>query len=239
MERCKRGKIDVRIKYSFKNNSIVDISVDKIIAYKENFNEIATILNIKEQSIDINSLLKNNEYFIYNKNFEKKYKNCIIKCFEKSLDDLDKYRFKEGRNILKDISKRISFINKKINNLKKISNSRIKLKTKNYKQKVKKILDKQDYLNNENRIMSEIVLISDKLDISEETSRLKSHIDLFYNFIEVNNLEKGKKINFLLQEINRELNTIGAKSETNQISHLVINFKNEIEKIREQVQNIL
>ena len=91
----------------------------------------------------------------------------------------------------------------------------------------------------EQRLNQEIVILAEKRDISEEITRLKSHIDLFKEFLSESNKQVGKKMNFLLQEMGREVNTIGSKTDLIQVSHLVVSLKNEIEKIREQVQNIL
>ena len=89
------------------------------------------------------------------------------------------------------------------------------------------------------RLLQELVIYLDKKDVNEEVTRLKSHIDLFRDCAESKNKEKGKKMSFLLQEFLREVNTIGSKSANTKVSHITVNLKTEIEKIREQVQNIL
>ena len=85
----------------------------------------------------------------------------------------------------------------------------------------------------------ELVIFLDKKDVNEEVTRLKSHIDLFRDCAESKNKEKGKKMSLLLQEFLREVNTIGSKSANTKVSHITVDLKTEIEKIREQVQNIL
>ena len=90
----------------------------------------------------------------------------------------------------------------------------------------------------ENRIYQEIAISLEKKDITEEIVRFKSHISLFEKFMDSNKNE-GKKLNFLLQELGREVNTIGSKTDIIEISHMVVQLKDEIEKIREQVQNII
>ena len=90
----------------------------------------------------------------------------------------------------------------------------------------------------ESRLVQEAAILSDKRDITEELVRLNSHIELFKKYMDSGKNE-GKKLNFLLQEMGREINTIGSKTDLIEISHMVVNLKDELEKIREQVQNII
>ncbi|HDZ13127.1 MAG TPA: DUF1732 domain-containing protein, partial [Bacteroidetes bacterium] len=87
------------------------------------------------------------------------------------------------------------------------------------------------------RLETEIAILTDKLDVTEECVRFKSHTDMFINLMDSDELV-GRKLNFLLQEMNREVNTIGAKANCAEISHRAVFMKEEIEKIREQVQNV-
>ena len=87
-------------------------------------------------------------------------------------------------------------------------------------------------------MLQEAAILSEKKDITEELVRLDSHIDLFENYIDSSE-NKGKKLNFILQEMGREINTIGSKTDVIKISHMVVDMKDELEKIREQVQNIV
>ena len=91
----------------------------------------------------------------------------------------------------------------------------------------------------EQRLNQEIAILAEKRDITEEITRLKAHSELFIDFLNESNNQVGKKMNFLLQEMGREVNTIGSKTDLTKVSHIVVDLKNEIEKIREQVQNIL
>ena len=105
-----------------------------------------------------------------------------------------------------------------------------------YKQKIQVLLD--DINLDDSRLYQEVAILVEKKDITEELVRLDSHIDLFTKYM--NSTEnKGKKLNFLLQEMGREINTIGSKTDEIEISHLVVDMKDELEKIREQVQNIV
>ena len=90
----------------------------------------------------------------------------------------------------------------------------------------------------ENRIYQEAAIVAEKKDITEEIVRFTSHVDLFKIYMDSSENE-GKKLNFLLQEMGREVNTIGSKTDVIKISHMVVDMKDELEKIREQVQNIV
>ena len=105
-----------------------------------------------------------------------------------------------------------------------------------YKNKINEIT--QDLNLDKNRLYQEISIMIEKKDINEEIVRLESHLDVLKKYFNENN-EIGKKINFMLQEIGREINTIGSKTDIMEITHQVLNMKNELEQIREQVQNIL
>ena len=105
-----------------------------------------------------------------------------------------------------------------------------------YKEKIQELIE--DITVDESRLVQEAAILSDKRDITEELVRLNSHIELFKKNMDSGKNE-GKKLNFLLQEMGREINTIGSKTDLIEISHLVVDLKDELEKIREQVQNII
>ena len=117
-----------------------------------------------------------------------------------------------------------------------LSKLNIEEETGKYNSKIKNII--QDLDIDKNRLYQEIAMMIEKKDIDEELVRLGSHLDILGNYLNEEG-EVGKKINFILQEIGRETNTIGSKSSNTDITYKTLNMKNELEKIREQVQNIL
>ena len=143
----------------------------------------------------------------------------------------------EAANLGDDLKKRIKFLLSFLNEIESELKISLKDNLKKYKTKLNSLVD--DYATlDENRLLQEVVILLEKKDITEEIVRLRSHFDLFLNFI--NNKEPiGKKMNFLHQEMLREVNTIGSKTDNIRISHIVINMKEELEKIKDQVQNIL
>ena len=168
------------------------------------------------------------------------YKRILSKSVNDAIVDLIKMRLQEGRNLSKDIQFRLKKIKKDLALIIKISERTQKEILKNYRKKIKLLFDNNDkIILDDNRLLQEIVIFMEKKDIHEEITRLQSHIDLFIDCIVKGKNEKGKRMAFLLQEFLREINTIGSKTDNIKTSHLVVNIKTEIEKIREQVQNIL
>jgi len=168
------------------------------------------------------------------------YKRLLSKSVNDAIHDLIKMRTQEGNNLSKDIQARLKKIKKDLALIVKISERTQKEILKNYKKKIKLLFDGNDkIILDDNRLLQEIVIFMEKKDIHEEITRLQSHINLFLDCIVKGKNEKGKRMAFLLQEFLREINTIGSKTDNVKTSHLVVSIKTEIEKIREQVQNIL
>ncbi len=153
-----------------------------------------------------------------------------------ALQELIRMRRAEGESLHQDI---LSHLERIRSDLEKIERGAAELK-KNYFAKTRQRLNMicEDMELDENRILQEAAILAKKADITEECERLKSHVKQFCNFLE-SDAPVGKKMTFLLQEMNREITTIGAKAENVDISHIVVNIKDELEKIREQAQNIL
>lgn len=153
-----------------------------------------------------------------------------------SLNDLLVMKQNEGRYLEKDIMKRIDMIENEYSGFIGFSKERIQKEREKIQAMVKEILNDQTNIS-ENRIELEIALLADKLDITEECTRLQSHIKYFRNYISSSEFS-GRRLNFMLQELNREVNTIASKSNDAYISQTSAVIKEEIEKIREQIQNI-
>ena len=143
----------------------------------------------------------------------------------------------ECQKIAEDLNGRLDIIQEKVNKIDKFSTGLIEEYVVKLEKRVKEIL-KTDEID-KSRLAQEVVIYADKCSIEEEITRLKSHIFQFRNLITSNNEEpKGKKIDFLIQEMNRETNTIGSKANNLEITNGVIDIKTELEDIREQIQNI-
>jgi uncharacterized protein (TIGR00255 family) len=144
-------------------------------------------------------------------------------------------RLKEGKQILNDINNRMKKISDNVNKIEKLGIEKIPAERERLRQRIAQMFESDEY--DEQRLQTEMVLMADKLDISEECVRLYSHFKFFNETVKANE-PSGRKLNFLLQEMNREINTIGSKASDAYISQLVVLVKEELERIREQIQNI-
>ena len=159
-----------------------------------------------------------------------------IECVNAAILELNQSRELEGKNIKKALNKNLNSLDKSFKKILKLHKKNINQELDKYKQKISNILLSNDI--DENRLYQEIAIIIDKKDINEEVVRLDSHLNTLKGYLLENN-KIGKKINFILQEIGREINTITSKSSNIKITYETLSMKNEVEQIREQAQNIL
>lgn len=239
-------KIKNIISNSIERGSVrVSIELDKKAANRDlkfDENNLKTIIEIIrkveiefEQKLDINSMININDIFNSSDiviNDDKK----TVKAFTKALDQLDKTRIDEGRQIYKDFQIRIKKIKKEINSISELTKG-LKIKRKNEISEKISFFTNQESID-ENRLMQEVAYIIERNDITEEIVRVNIHISSFLKYLELDE-PVGKRLGFLSQEISREVNTIGSKSPLPNITSKVVEVKNELEKIKEQLQNIL
>ncbi|MDP4221321.1 MAG: YicC/YloC family endoribonuclease [Bacteroidota bacterium] len=154
----------------------------------------------------------------------------------KSLEALHAMRKQEGSELEKDLRMRIANLDDKVNMVEKLSSGTSEAEFAKLKLRVLELT--QDVaIANQDRLDMEIALIAERLDITEEIVRFRSHIKFFLEALAAPE-PAGRKLNFLIQEMNREINTMGSKTNDPQVSHLVVTAKEEMEKIREQIQNV-
>ncbi|MAJ44553.1 MAG: YicC family protein [Candidatus Marinimicrobia bacterium] len=235
----KRGRITISMDIKFESNELENLILDKprLQQYMKIANDISLEYNNLRQ-LDISYFLNNPEIVQKETNFNKELiENCIEKSLILALKETERLREIEGIKLGKDLNNRINVSNEIINKIKIETKSNWSNQVEKYRMRVQNICE--DVLLDSQRMTQEIAILAEKKDITEELIRLKSHSELFNQFLNDSESLVGKKMNFLLQEIGREVNTIGSKTDLSQVSHLVVNLKNEIEKIREQVQNIL
>jgi len=165
----------------------------------------------------------------------------ILEAVEAALASFDEMRAAEGAELKDDIEKRLDAILDVTNAIEKRAPDAFELHTQKLKERIAALTDKStDYALLEQRLAIEIALFADKAGIDEELVRLASHVGQFRKTIAGTSEEPvGKKLDFIVQEMNREANTIGSKANDLQITELMIELKNGIENIREQIQNIV
>ena len=233
-----RGKIDIVITFNDFSSKFNQITLNKEIAneYIKQLRKIAKENDIVS-NIDLIEIANLPDVLnITEIDNEEEITKETLHCLNIALDSLIKMREAEGTNIKEDFKERIIRVENIVSNIEKNTTGLVEEYVKKLEKRVKEILDKN--IVDENRIAQEAVIYADKISIEEELTRLKSHINQFNELIENKNEPIGKKLDFIIQEMNRETNTIGSKSGNSNITNLVIDLKMELEDIREQIQNI-
>jgi uncharacterized protein (TIGR00255 family) len=230
-EKLIKGKVDIILDIEDTNEDLLlPFNKSKIKAY---IKELRKDFKIDESQI-ISNLLTGNSYvksnITFNKSEEKKIKILLDKVIQKQL----RYRRIEGEALGKDLEKSLSKINSYINKVVSVEANRIKDKKNKFKSYFNKLNEKYD----KSRLEQEIIYYIEKLDINEEIIRLQHHLKFFSSEMKKREI-KGKKLSFISQEIGREINTIGSKANNFEIQSMVVNMKEELEKIKENVLNIL
>ena len=233
-----RGKIDVFI--SWENNSIegrtIKINTALAKAYIEELRKLAEEENLSD-NIEVNDIARYPDVLIVQENQEDEtIKNEIIEVVNKAVNNLVEMKQNEGIKIAEDLQKRLDYIQEEVNKVKEFSTGLINEYIVKLEERIKELLPNNQEID-KNRLMQEIVIYADKCSIEEEVTRLNSHIGQFKEFLKSDETV-GKKLDFIIQEMNRETNTIGSKSNNLNITNGVIDMKTEIENLREQVQNI-
>ncbi len=235
-DKLKRGKIDVTVTF---DSSLEEkhVSLNKSIA-KKHFAELKSLS--RELKIDdaqmLLAILRMPDVFKPEKEeFTSTDWKVVFSAIGKAISALDKFRTSEGKALEKDLRKRVDLILKHLSSIDEMDKGIIK----KIREKVRKNLEKinsQDKIDN-NRFEQELIYYIEKLDITEEKVRLKTHCD--YLLKTMNENECGRKLGFISQEIGREINTIGSKANDAEIQKVVVQMKDELEKIKEQLNNVL
>jgi len=233
-----RGKVHISINIEKNDeNPTITFNSELVKAYGNLLEEIRSIAKIKEP-ITIHDILRFDDIFEHDQ-IEEEMSKEIWKCTKLALDDalimLNQMRLQEGTELKKDLIKQITGISDMLDEVISLSDGRIPEVREKLQLRIKSLIsdDKID----PDRLEMEIALIADKLDINEEVIRLQSHLKFFLEALESDD-SVGRRLNFLCQEINRELNTIGSKANDSVIAHHIVLGKEKLEQIREQVQNI-
>ena len=234
-----RGSLDLKIEFSDLRDLGKLFDYDKeqskgymnvLLEMEKDFNEkFSNKMDILVRNLNV---IKKNDFEID----EEEYTNFILGKIKELLTPFIKTREEEGERLRIYFLERISVLEANIDEIKKYKDQVVEI----YKNKLLERLDKikGNIEFKEEDILKEILLFTDKSDISEEISRLDSHMEQLKKELSLKGVAVGKKIDFILQEIYRELNTTGVKSNLYEISKLIVECKNELEKIREQSMNI-
>ena len=238
-EKIKRGKVDVFITYENNSKEGKNITINKELAklYIEQLKELAEEEKISS-NIEVMEIAKFPDILTIKADEEdEKIKQEITQVTTEATNKIVEMKAIEGEKIAQDLLQRISKIENKIMEISSKSTGLIEEYVVKLEKRIQEILKTEEI--DKSRIAQEVVIYADKCSIQEEITRLKSHIYQFRNLITNNQNETiGKKLDFIIQEMNRETNTIGSKANNLEITNGVIDIKTEIEDIREQIQNI-
>ncbi len=235
-----RGKISVTVQLERDagKDLPIRINVESVRAYAALLAELRTAAGIDEP-IRLEHLLKFSEVFVSNEDADSgqdREWSAVQRALMLSIHALKDMRRKEGEELLRDFQKRIHSIEETLDRVQALSQKTIDDVREKLRGRVREILVDESKVSRE-RLELELVLLADKLDITEECVRFRSHNKFFLKTL-MQDESPGRKLNFLLQEQNREANTIAAKAQNADIAQAMVFVKEELEKIREQVQNI-
>lgn len=237
-EQLVRGTIDCNIIIKQNGSSKpVNINTDLIKAYYLQIEELAGELKIDTNAV-LSALLRLPEVVtptndILNDNDFEEFKKVLLEA----LSELNKHRIEEGASLEKDLYKRITNINAQEETIVKLEPNRIKRIRDEITQLLETYAGKENY--DGNRLEQELIYYIEKIDIHEEQVRLKQHCEYFKALLANTDESKGKKLSFIIQEIGREINTTGSKAYDAEIQKCVVTMKDELEKAKEQVLNVL
>lgn len=234
-----RGKLNIVVHVSESEKGGPDIAIDeeKVKGYTKLLNELRKVAGIDEP-VSIRDLVQFNDVFINKEEdedvIERKWK-VAEKAAKEAIDSLLKMRTREGDQLKKDLLDRIKTIDDCLEVIKNFTSGRGEEARIKLLERIKNLLS--DEKIDSERLELEIAILVDKMDITEEIVRLRSHLKFFIEAVEQPE-PAGRRLNFLTQEINRELNTIGSKANDSDIAQYVVKAKEALEQIREQVQNV-
>ena len=234
-----RGKLNVSVHIIQKETGELNITYDeaKVKAYVDLLNKLKDTAGIDEE-ISIRNLTAFSDIFVTHEDdedtLERSWK-LVQEAAKQAAKALNVMRAQEGKQLKNDLIDRIQSIDDQIAEIITASETRVTEAREKLRERIRTLLEDENF--DQDRLELEIAVLADKLDITEEIVRLRSHLKFFLEAVEEGAL-MGRRLNFLTQEINRELNTIGSKANNSAISHYVVKAKENLEQIREQVQNI-
>ena len=239
-EKISRGKVDVSILVENITESDVTIRLNEPVAdqYIENLNRLKNEFRLDgEISLSLIAQMPEVLKQIPDVEDEDEMTRCILTPVMQAVENLEEMRAAEGRKLAQDLLMRADLIRELVSRIEVKADDVPREYAKRLRDRIGELLEGSVEIP-EDRIMVEAAIFADKCNITEELTRLKSHMDQMKTIITESSGADGKKLDFLVQEMNREANTIGSKANNLEITSLMLQIKAEIEKIREQVQNI-
>lgn len=235
-----RGKVEIYIGVEIIEQKGVETALDSAAAASY----IAALYKLRDEfslpdDISVMRVAQNRELFTTVRPDEDAAQDWldVQSVLDPAIDSFLERRAAEGARMVEDVSGKIEGIRETVKKIAELSKNDIQGYSQKLTERIKKLLSDFDVEISEQRILTEAAIFADKAAIDEEMVRLESHFKTFYEIV-ASPEPAGRKLDFLLQEMNREINTTGSKANNSEIAHLVVDVKAELEKIREQIQNI-
>lgn len=229
----KRGKIDFKINFKISENSFTsNLNHDVIKSYITDLKKLSSGIDSEflKIAVTLPNSIENNR-----SDLDQKLLENIKELFNKAIEKVIDFRVQEGKSMELDLVGNLDIIQKKLYDIEKLAPERML----SIKKRLNKKLESLKIEVDQNRFEQELIYYLEKIDINEEIVRLKNHLNYFKSTLNESQIEKGKKLTFISQEMGREINTIGSKSNNLSMQQLVVEMKNELEKIKEQLLNVL
>ena len=237
-QRIARGKVDIYIAMESFEEADKEITLNEPLA--ENY--ISVLRELKEKfnlagEVSLDIAARFTEIFRSERKEEDQDElwELVSVVMNEALDSFIAMREREGERIEKDLIARVEYMKELAKKVEERSPRTVEEYRERLYNKIKEVLEDRDI--DESRVLTEVAIFADKVAVNEETVRLGSHFEEFYEIIQSGE-PAGRRLDFLIQEINREVNTIGSKAQDIEIAKVVVELKGEIEKLREQIQNI-
>lgn len=235
-----RGKVSLNVMLSGDDGANISMTVNETAAkgYFDLLDRLRTVTGLTAE-VTLRDLTSFNDVFVNDGASGKKTQEeweLVQQAVLKAIESLNGMRKQEGAELEKDFRNRIATLDSLVREIEAKSADASRAEFERMKERVKELVEDPIVIKNE-RLELEIALLAERLDITEEIVRFRSHIKFFLEALDGSEAA-GRKLNFLLQEMNREINTMGSKASDAPLAHKVVAAKEELEKIREQVQNI-
>lgn len=233
-----RGKLDVSVSFEDRREQAASIRVNHGLAlsYQKALNELSDLLHFARAD-NVTSFAAYSDILSVEENRSMEgLEEVLLPALEDALLGLNDMRRREGENLEQDFLKRLGILERLTNEVEALGPEIVAEYRKRIEKTVKELLSAENI--DETRIIQETAIYADRVNFTEETVRLKSHFGQFRSILGTEGEPVGRKLDFLIQEMNREANTIGSKANQADAARIVVELKSEIEKLREQVQNI-
>ena len=237
-EYISRGKVDIYVSIENFGDTDREILLNEGIAktYLDALYQLRDTFGLKDD-ISVINVARYSEIFKTQKveEDEEELWNKVVEVMKPAVEQFVQMREREGERILKDLSERVEYMRELAKKVEARSDITVEEYRNRLYSKIKEVLEARNI--DEARVLTEVAIFADKVAVNEELVRLESHFNEFYEIVNKNE-PAGRKLDFLIQEINREINTTGSKANDIEVAKIVVELKGETEKLREQVQNV-